>query len=396
METKILQNAVSPLLLDYMRIQAENSDKWNFKYPLGKTPFHLKHAKLEIKGDKVFDDFLFGIAQSILICLYEKEQKETGSFFIETPPFFVDQLPTDSLAIAVLAKNRKQAYLDVGILYKERFDNTKLAFKRLTKLLTLNPTKNQEVSALYHCFKLLEKTNMQQAESFKAKILTKYPDSPFALIIQDPANFSLADNQTPTAAYERLYRALEQQDYQKVLVGGEGLKIIVSGTKLSPKVAYLQALAIGRLEGEIALINALKKLVELHPNSNEAQAAKEAILRLDQEEQLKHKRLILKRYKWVFSFDIKGKRLDTLVKQMKNAIATDQKKWKFSRDVYSNTKDFIVIHTNEEQPDQAYFTQKWSQLPGFEENTNNFVLLSAQYEQVQRLKTWETITNQQQ
>ena len=81
---------------------------------------------------------------------------------------------------------------------------------------------------------------------------------------------------------------------------------------------------------------------------------------------------------------------------MKNAIATDQKKWKFSRDVYSNTKDFIVIHTNEEQPDQAYFTQKWSQLPGFEENTNNFVLLSAQYEQVQRLKTWETITNQQQ
>ena len=326
----------------------------------------------------------------------EKEQKETGSFFIETPSFFVDQLPTDSLAIAVLAKNRKQAYLDVGILYKERFDNTKLAFKRLTKLLTLNPTKNQEVSALYHCFKLLEKTNMQQAESFKAKILTKYPDSPFALIIQDPANFSLADNQTPTAAYERLYRALEQQDYQKVLAGGEGLKIIVSGTKLSPKVAYLQALATGRLEGEIALINALKKLVELHPNSNEAQAAKEAILRLDQEEQLKHKRLTLKSYKWVFSFDIKGKRLDTLVKQMKNAIATDQKKWKFSRDVYSNTKEFIVIHTNEEQPDQAYFTQKWSQLPGFDENTNNFVLLSAQYEQVQRLKTWETITNQQQ
>jgi len=75
METKIIQNAVSPLLLDYMRLQAENSDKWNFKYPLGKTPFHLKHAKLEIKGDKVFDDFLFGIAQSILICLYEKEQK---------------------------------------------------------------------------------------------------------------------------------------------------------------------------------------------------------------------------------------------------------------------------------------------------------------------------------
>ena len=326
----------------------------------------------------------------------EKEQEETGSFFIETPSFFVDQLPTDSLAIAVLAKNRKQAYLDVGILYKEKFDNPKLAFKRLTKLLMLNPTENQEVSALYHCFKLLEYTNKKQADSYKSRILSEYPDSPFALIIQDPANFSLADNQTPTAAYERLYRAFEQQEYQKVLAGGEGLKIIVSGTKLSPKVSYLQALATGRLEGEIAFINALEKLVELHPNSNEAQSAKEVIMRLDQEQQLKHKRLTLKSYKWVFSFDITGKRLDTLAKQMKNAIATDQKKWKFSRDVYSNTKEFIVVHTNDEQPDQAYFTQKWSQLPGFDENTNNFVLLSAQYEQVQRLKTWETITNQQQ
>jgi hypothetical protein len=74
METRIIKNAVSPLLLDYMRIQAENSDKWNFKYPMGKTPFHLKHAKLEIKGNTVNDDFLFGLAQAICISIFEKEQ----------------------------------------------------------------------------------------------------------------------------------------------------------------------------------------------------------------------------------------------------------------------------------------------------------------------------------
>ena len=67
---------------------------------------------------------------------------------------------------------------------------------------------------------------------------------------------------------------------------------------------------------------------------------------------------------------------------------------KFTRDVYSDTIDFIVVHTKEEQPDQAYFLEKWQQLPDFDKKTNNFVLLSAQYEQVQRLKTWETISNQ--
>ena len=39
METKIIQNAVSPLLLDYMRLQAENSDKWNFNIRWVKHPF---------------------------------------------------------------------------------------------------------------------------------------------------------------------------------------------------------------------------------------------------------------------------------------------------------------------------------------------------------------------
>ena len=326
----------------------------------------------------------------------EEKQEDKTSFFIDTPSFFVDQLPTDSLAIASLEKDRKQAYLDVGILYKEKFDNPKLAYSRLTKVFTLDPTENQEVSALYHCFKLLEKTDNQLAEEYKTRLLEQYPDSPFALIVRDPANFSLAENQTPASVYERLYKAFERQEFQKVLEEGESLKIVVSGTDLSPKVAYLQALATGRLEGEIAFIDALQKVVELHPNSNEAQLAKQAIKRLDQEEQLKHKRLTLKSYKWVFSFEEDAALLDRLAEQMQAAIEADQKAWKFTRDVYNDTTDFIVVHTKGEQPNQAYFLEKWRQLPDFDKKTNNFVLLSAQYEQVQRLKTWETIPKQSQ
>ncbi|MEL0225254.1 MAG: hypothetical protein VW912_01035, partial [Flavobacteriaceae bacterium] len=325
-----------------------------------------------------------------------EKQEDKAGFFIDTPSFFVDQLPTDSLAIAALEKDRKQAYLDVGILYKEKFNNPKLAYNRLTKVFTLNPTENQEVSALYHCFKLLEQTDTKAANRYKTILLEQYPDSPFALIVRDPANFSLAENQTPTSVYERLYNAFERQEFQKVLEEGESLKIVVSGTDLSPKVAYLIALAKGRLEGEIAFIDALQEVVELYPNTSEAQLAKQSISRLAQEEQLKHKRLTLKNYKWVFSFEEDASLLDSLAKQMQIAIAEDQKAWKFTRDVYSDSIDFIVVHTKEEQPNQAYFLEKWRQLPDFDKRTNNFVLLSAQYEQVQRLKTWETIPKQSQ
>ena len=263
-------------------------------------------------------------------------------------------------------------------------------------MFTLDPTENQEVSALYNCFKLLEQSDIEAANGYKTRLLEQYPDSPFAQIVRDPANFSLAENQTPASVYERLYKAFERQEFQKVLEEGESLKIVVSGTKLSPKVAYLQALATGRLQGEIAFIDALQKVIKLHPNSSEAQLAKLAIKQLDQEEQLKHKRLTLKSYKWVFSFEEDALLLDRLAKQMQDAIKADQKAWKFTRDVYNKTTNFIVVHTKEEQPNQAYFLEKWRQLADFDKKTNNFVLLSAQYEQVQRLKTWETIAKQPQ
>ncbi len=116
-----------------------------------------------------------------------------------------------------------------------------------------------------------------------------------------------------------------------------------------------------------------------------------AVQRLDQEEQLKHKRLTLKSYKWVFSFPAEEKGILELAKQMQHLSQAENKAWKFTQDVYSPTTNFIVVHTYGEQPDEAYFLEKWAQLPNFNKKTNNFVLLSAQYEQIQRLKSWESI-----
>ncbi len=354
-----------------------------------------RQAFLSSWGNRPNADNWNRLSASNLIAANEiapQKTEEGEGFFIETPAFFVAQIPTDSLAIAALEKDRKQAYLDVGILYKEKFDNPELAFKRLTNVFQLDPTPNQEVSALYHCFKLLEKDELAQANQYKERLLSQYPKSPFAQIVRDPTNFSLADNQTPASIYARLYKAFQQQEFQKVLRETEGFKVVVSGTDLSPKVEYLQALAKGRLEGEDAFVAALSQLVALYPNSGEAQLAKKAIKRLDQEEQLKHKRLLLKSYKWVFSFPTKAQGLDSLAQQMQQTIKEAQKGWKLSRDVYDQATDFIVIHTKEEQPNEAYFLEKWTELPNFEKNTNNFVLLSAQYEQVQRLKSWAAIT----
>ena len=319
------------------------------------------------------------------------QEQENASFFIETPAFYVEQIPTNPLALAALAKYRKQAYLDVGILYKEKFKNYALALDRFEKVFELKPTENQEASALYHSFKILESIDLEKAQAYKNTLLSRFPDSPFAQIVRDPQNYTLAENQSPNGLYEKAYRTYLSKDFKGALLACENLKVIVSGTPLAPKVAFLEALIVGRLDGEEAYVSSLKKLREIHPNTKEGVLAKTILLRLDEERQKKYKPLALNSYKWVLSFP-EEQALETLVQALQEELAEEGKTiWKVTQDAYSRNTKFIVLHTKGELPDTDYFLKKWGDLPNFNQNLNNFVLLSAQYEQIQRFKSWEAI-----
>ena len=319
------------------------------------------------------------------------QQNTKKEFFIETPAFFVEQIPTDKLALEALANDRKQAYLDVGILYKEKFKNNDLAYLRLEKALALNPSESQYQRALYHSYKIFENTTPEKAEGFKSTLINTFPNSPFAQILKDPENYSLGENQSPSGLYEKAYRAFKRQEFQEVLQACENLQIIVSGTPLAAKVAYLNASALGRLDGEEAYIKALNELIEVHPNAKEATLAKTALERLKEENQLKYKRLVLNTHKWVLSFPVHVP-IDALVDEMKKIVEMEEKQdWKITHDPYNRTTQFIVVHTRNQFPETEYYLKKWAELPFFDQNINNFVLLSAQYEQVQRLKSWDAI-----
>ena len=386
-------------------LAAIEEDKKGF-FSFGNNPanvFYFYNERLVVQGKQAFlstwgnrpnsDNWN---RQSVINSASVEEEKasqeqETASFFIETPDFFVEQIPTDTLALAALRKDRRQAYLDVGIIYKEKFKNNPLALSRLDKVFQLKPSETQEVSALYHTFKILENTDPERAISYRTTLLERYPDSPFAQIVKDPENFKLEENQSPSGLYERAYRAYLNQEFQAVLKACVNLEVIVSGTPLAPKVAFLKAITLGRLDGEEAYIQNLKKLVELYPNAREANLAITTLIRLDEERQLKFKPLVLNTYKWVLSFPIEQP-LDQLLVALRKSLDEEQKQaWKITQDAYSRKTHFIVIHSHQQLPETEYFLKKWVKLPNFEQNVNNFVLLSAQYEQIQRFKSWEAI-----
>ena len=102
------------------------------------------------------------------------QQNTKKEFFIETPAFYVEQIPTDKLALEALANDRKQAYLDVGILYKEKFKNNDLAYLRLEKALASTQAKLNTKERYTTATKFLKTQPLK-----KRMALNQYSSTPF-------------------------------------------------------------------------------------------------------------------------------------------------------------------------------------------------------------------------
>jgi hypothetical protein len=305
-------------------------------------------------------------------------------FFIETPEYLVSQIPTNQNVLDSLRKSRTQAYLDVGIVYKEKFKNEQLALNRFAKVLQNNPTDYQEESALYHTFKLLEKRKPIIASEVKKRLLESFPESIFSQIILNPDNQDKLSELTLEMRFNNLYQTFKNQQFDQVLNEGKRLLVLASGTDLEPKITFLLAHTIGRLEGEEKWKIALEEFVAKYPNSVEVSSAKKSLNLFTKEPE--NQKRVIQRYKWVFVLS-NAEELDTFRFALEEKVKEERKlNWKVTRDVYNSDYSFIVIHTGGEAPLKENYLKKWGQLPRLEKVTNNFVLLSAQYEKIQREK----------
>jgi len=305
-------------------------------------------------------------------------------FFIETPEYLVSQIPTNQNVLDSLRKSRTQAYLDVGIVYKEKFKNQQLALNRFAKVLQNNPTDYQEESALYHTFKLLEKRKPIIASEVKKRLLESFPESIFSQIILNPDNQDKLSELTLEMRFNNLYQTFKNQQFDQVLNEGKRLLVLASGTDLEPKITFLLAHTIGRLEGEEKWKIALEEFVAKYPNSVEVSSAKKSLNLFTKEPE--NQKRVIQRYKWVFVLS-NAEELDTFRFALEEKVKEERKlNWKVTRDVYNSDYSFIVIHTGGEAPLKENYLKKWGQLPRLEKVTNNFVLLSAQYEKIQREK----------
>ncbi len=291
----------------------------------------------------------------------------------------IKKIPKDSLKLKKLIIDKNKSYLELGKIYKEKFNNYKLSSFNLKKLLKNNPTQIQKVDALYQLFSISLQRNDNEKEEYKNLILNDFPNSMYASIIKNK-NYEISDQKK---IYNRVVNLFNQQKFEDVIKSGQEALQFLIGSEYFSKMELLIANSLGRIEGVKSWRNHLTQIIKKLPSSEEAKHAKKIIKMLDAKEEEKIKYL---KYKWVFKFIKSDDRIENLKIKFEDYIKKNKNlKWKVSKDIFDRKHIFLTIHLNQ------YITTKTMQRTlldiNFNSLPNNFVLLKSEYLKMQLNKT---------
>ena len=275
----------------------------------------------------------------------EKAVEVDPRYVLET---YINQIPPPE-ARDSLVQVRNTAFFDAGLAYKEQFAAYLQAKDRLLTLLSFDS--DYTLPSLYHLYQIEEQTGGAKALTYKNQIISEYPNSQYAAILQNPEAAEGA-----LARFEERYNLLEErfkaQAFEEVIDQSFDAILSLQDENLRSRFSLLRAHAIGRLDGIAAYERALSEVALAFPNQK---AGEEASRRLLEVRDLKPKEEKEgERYLVYFVFDRADHELtQNLQKRVTEIIMQQglQSSVKATIDIYDRNTEFLVIQrfTSEEQ-----------------------------------------------
>ena len=272
---------------------------------------------------------------------------EVRSDEMYTADFYINQLPKTKIEIDSIGKERNFAYYQLGVIYKEKFKEYQRAADKLEKLLQNEPEERLVLPAMYNLYKIYEIIDKNKALAMKERIISEYPESRYAQILNNPDASTIAAGDSPEVAYQKLYNLYASGDFKKVLID-VGLAIDqYTGEEIVPKFEILKAATVGRLSGVEEYKKALNYVSLNYPNSEEGKIAESYLgAEVPQMEALKFNSAEPTSWKVLYKADNLSDKNTTALygKIVKFVKDRSFEKIATSIDIYTMDKNFIVIH----------------------------------------------------
>ena len=330
------------------------------------------------------------ILNSIVIESKSNQPISIKAIIQEKPENFVASLPQTQKEKDSLILTNQKAYLQIGLIYKEKFNDFPLATERLKKVLSLNPPKEIRVQALYHLFRMEEKKKTDVAENYKIDLIKNYPETPFARILSDQKNYNSTGIVTPEKLYENALKLYKKQKFIETLEEIELLTVMASGKQLEPKISLLKANSLGRLNGIETWKESLMEVATTFSAFEEGIYAKGLINQIEKLNNLDDTGVVYKNYKWIFPFkELEREKTEIFFNSLKEVLVKHNKRWTLSIDTYNKDYIFVVVHGIRDPKNIEMCKAKMQFKSPNLLKEHNFVALTSQYQDYLKNKTWK-------
>ncbi|NNC33929.1 MAG: hypothetical protein HKO09_03530 [Croceitalea sp.] len=310
--------------------------------------------------------------------------------------YYLDQIPTSTATIDSLRADRNFANYQLGLIYKEKFNENLLAAAKLEAVLAADPEERLILPSKYNLYKIYEEALSPLAEDMKQNIIANHADSRYAEILLNPQAV-LADNaDSPDKKYAEVFELFEDQQFLQVITQTEQYINKFTGDPIVPKFEMLKANAIGRLQGFEPFKEALNYVALTYPNNPEGKKAEQMVA--EQLPKLEVKEFSPEtesegsgNWKVVFPFKIRDnekalklkKRLEASIKDLryKNAV---------SKDIYTLEDQFVVVHGFKSKDFALGYAELLKNNKDYRIKDENFVILTSNYKIILVHKNLET------
>jgi tetratricopeptide (TPR) repeat protein len=259
--------------------------------------------------------------------------------------YYLNQIPTDTKVVDSINQERNFAYYQLGIIYKEKFKEYALATAKFEKILEQQPAEKLILPTLYNLYKIYQITDYTKAAAMKIRILTQFPESRYAQIINNSGTDNL-NIDSPEKTYNQFYSLYKEECFVDLSEKLNTAIIQFSGDAILPKLELLRANTQAKLFGVVAYKKALEEVAEQYPNTDEGKQAKDILS--NQIPDLEKLDFTTTAISWKILFKV-GLRSEPLTEEIEEKIKKFIEKEKiqkrsYSYDVYTNKENFLVIH----------------------------------------------------
>ncbi|WP_396635331.1 tetratricopeptide repeat protein [Maribacter sp. R86514] len=303
--------------------------------------------------------------------------------------YYMDRLPTDVAVIDSLKTERNFANYQLGLIYKEKFNENLLAAAKLEDVLASNAEERLILPSKYNLYKIYEEVDSPLKETMKADIIANHADSRYAEILLNPQAVLADSSDSPEKRYESLFKQYKEQQYLQVITGSEENINRFTGDPIVPKFEMLKANAIGRLQGFEPFKEALNYVALTYPNNPEGKKAEQMIA--EQLPKLEQKEFSpetdskgTSNWKVVFPFKrSNNEKALKLMELLEQSIIDLKYKNIVSRDIYNLEDQFVVVHGFKSKDFALGYAELLKNNKDYLVADENFVVLSENYKIVQ-------------